>query len=202
MGSSSTLGLMSGVDAELLLTLKSSGKSSSMSIGSCLIVTGSIFTGDWVRLSVDRSDFVLKWARGGRPLEESMVSAVWLSSDIPSPNDLSPSSRREGSLTWINCSIWYWDTSGCCFWRCLTQLALVENPMSQRIQRKGFWGQLLWERRWCFRARKNLKSSPQYLHTVSGDWKFSVVLDDSATYLLYPMAASISSFWYLPCFFL
>lgn len=76
MGSLFILGLMLGVDVEFLLTLKFSGKLSFMFIGFCLIVIGFIFIGDWVRFSVDRSDFVLKWVRGGRLLEEFMVFVV------------------------------------------------------------------------------------------------------------------------------
>lgn len=118
MGSLFILGLMLGVDVEFLLTLKFSGKLSFMFIGFCLIVIGFIFIGDWVRFSVDRSDFVLKWVRGGRLLEEFMVFVVWLLLDIFFLNDFFLFFRREGLLIWMNCFIWYWDISGCCFWRC------------------------------------------------------------------------------------
>uniref|UniRef100_A0A6B0USV4 Putative secreted protein n=1 Tax=Ixodes ricinus TaxID=34613 RepID=A0A6B0USV4_IXORI len=88
--------------------------------------------------------------------------------------------------------------SGCCLRACRMQLFLVENPSLQMLQQKGLRLQLLCsERRWWRRTRLNLKSTLQYLQTVSrlptsGGSTSEAPREGSAMWGLYCMAPRIS----------
>ena len=157
--------------------------------------------------------FGVEWAAGGwgvlladltskGVILESSVNIDIPSSEIESAIESLSTSAGKFSIILILFSIWLSLISPCCFWICRTQFAFVQKPISHTWHWYGRVLQLVWDRRWCFRARKNLKSTPQDLQTVSGEWKFSMLAPLSIVYLLKPIDFSTSSLSLSKCFFL
>lgn len=183
------------------LMLKSSGVSlSSASAFTCGLVEGDRWdSGDaWpFKFSWPR-----EWAAGGWRATPHFMLSVY--SGIPSSEhrESASSSAAEKWPTLIKFSVWLLSILGWAFWTCRMELSFVQNTISQSWHLNGLWRELSWVRRWFFKERKYLKSTLQYLQTVSGEWKLSRLVAASRANLFRYSDLSISSRFVLPCFFL